>query len=355
MNPLISVIIPVFNVVRFCPKCIHSILSQTFQDFELLLIDDGSTDGSEKLCDRLASENERIQVFHIKNSGPSNARNVGLKHAKGKYIYCMDSDDYLEKNAFAKVVEEMEKGYDMVSFNFIREDEEGNILRHSSFKKQKMTLTNREMLLQFLCSSFLCYEVGWEGWNRFYRKDIIDQFHIRYCIDSRIGEDMAFCLCYMLHISSYQVLPDEYYHYIKRDGTLLSKSKQTNNFPVFEKMAFWVLEHIDQYCDKDFLKYYPTILMSFLAMELSRLHGLGITECEGGKLAYQSLSKKTLNMLRRFVKEATGKSLLGLGLFLKYRYDAMMCINNGSNIHCILAKAQYNLYYKMRALYHRIR
>ena len=62
MNPLISVIIPVFNVVRFCPKCIHSILSQTFQDFELLLIDDGSTDGSEKLCDRLASENERIQT-----------------------------------------------------------------------------------------------------------------------------------------------------------------------------------------------------------------------------------------------------------------------------------------------------
>lgn len=97
MNPLISVIIPVFNVVRFCPKCIHSILSQTFQDFELLLIDDGSTDGSEKLCDSLASKNERIQVFHIKNSGPSNARNVGLKHAKGKYIYCMDSDDYWKK------------------------------------------------------------------------------------------------------------------------------------------------------------------------------------------------------------------------------------------------------------------
>ena len=96
--------------------CIHSILSQTFQDFELLLIDDGSTDGSENLCDSLASENERIQVFHIKNSGPSNARNVGLKHAKGKYIYCMDSDDYLEKDFLETISNSLNEKPDVLRF-----------------------------------------------------------------------------------------------------------------------------------------------------------------------------------------------------------------------------------------------
>lgn len=355
MSPLVSVIIPVYNVVAYLSRCIDSILSQTFQGFEIILVDDGSMDGSEKLCDKLAYANEKIQVFHIQNSGPSKARNVGLDHAKGKYIYCMDSDDYLEKDAFAKVVEEMEKGYDLISFNFIREDAEGKILRHSSYKKQNLMFSNSDELFHFLCSSFLCYDVGWEGWSRFFRKDIIDKYHIRYCEDSRIGEDMAFCLCYMMHISSYHVLPDEFYHYIKREGTLLRQSCEVNNFPVFEKMILEVLEHINQYCEKEILKCYPTILMSFVEMEINRLRGENIPESTIGKIAYKSLSKDCRKNLQRFAEKEISKKLLGKGLFVKYRYDAMLCINNGSTIKCLFAKAQYNLYYNIRSLYHKIK
>lgn len=355
MSPLVSVIIPVYNVVAYLSRCIDSILSQTFQDFEIILVDDGSSDGSETLCDKLADASEKIQVFHIQNSGPSCARNVGLDHAKGKYIYCMDSDDYLEKDAFAKVVEEMEKGYDMVSFNFVREDADGNVLRHSAYKKQKLSFSSSDELFHFLCSSFLCYEVGWEGWNRFFRKDIIDKYHIRYCVDSKIGEDMAFCLCYMMHITSYQVLSEGFYHYIKRDGTLLGKSNDANNFPVFEKMALGMLEHIEQYCNEEIQRFYPTILMSFVEMEISRLRGGKVSESNIGKIAYKSLSKNCCKDLQRFTKEKTSRKLLGKGLFVKYRYDAMLCINNGSTIKCLFAKAQYNLYYNMRSLYHRVK
>lgn len=355
MNPVISVVIPVYNVANYLTICVDSILLQTFQDFEILLIDDGSSDGSETLCDKLADANEKIQVFHIQNSGPSKARNVGLDHAKGKFIYCMDSDDYLERDTFAKVVEEMEKGYDMVSFNFIREDANGKVLRHSAYKKQKMSFSNTDELFHFLCSSFLCYDVGWEGWSRFFRKGIIDKFRIRYCVDSKIGEDMAFCLCYMMHIISYQVLPEEFYHYIKRDGTLLGKSNETNNFPVIEKMALGVLEHMEQYCTEEVQRFYPTILMSFVEMEISRLRGGKVSESNIGEIAYKSLSKDSRKNLQSFTKEEVGKKLLGKGLFMKYRYDAILCATTGGQLKCLFAKMQYRLYYNMRSLYHKIK
>lgn len=99
-NPLISVIVPVYNVENFLPRCINSILSQTFTDFELLLIDDGSTDKSGEICDEYAQNDMRIKVFHKQNEGVSAARNLGIDKACGEWIIFMDSDDYFLNNAF---------------------------------------------------------------------------------------------------------------------------------------------------------------------------------------------------------------------------------------------------------------
>ena len=93
MNPKISVIVPVYNVEMFLRRCIDSILAQTFTDFELLLIDDGSKDKSGEICDEYATKDVRIRVFHKQNGGVSSARNVGLNHAIGEYICFCDADD----------------------------------------------------------------------------------------------------------------------------------------------------------------------------------------------------------------------------------------------------------------------
>ena len=93
--PVISVIVPVYNVETYLAQCIESILSQTFEDFELLLVDDGSKDRSGEICDEYASNDSRISVFHQENSDPSSARNFGLTQAKGQYIVFQESDDYL--------------------------------------------------------------------------------------------------------------------------------------------------------------------------------------------------------------------------------------------------------------------
>ena len=107
-KPLVSVIVPVYNVYPYLRDCVQSVQAQSYQNWELLLVDDGSTDGSGELCDELAAEDGRIRVFHKPNGGQSDARNVGLKQAQGKYFYLLDSDDLIRSTAFDQFVERCE-------------------------------------------------------------------------------------------------------------------------------------------------------------------------------------------------------------------------------------------------------
>ena len=103
-KPLVSVIVPVYNVYPYLRDCVQSVQAQSYQNWELLLVDDGSTDGSGELCDELAVEDGRIQVFHKPNGGLSDARNHGMHHARGEYFCFLDSDDLLPENALEKLV-----------------------------------------------------------------------------------------------------------------------------------------------------------------------------------------------------------------------------------------------------------
>ena len=108
MGSLISVIIPVYKVERYLPRCIDSILSQTYKNIELLLIDDGSPDSSGDICDEYAEKDPRVRMFHKENGGVSSARNLGLDEAKGDYIGFVDSDDYIAPGMYEKLVELIE-------------------------------------------------------------------------------------------------------------------------------------------------------------------------------------------------------------------------------------------------------
>lgn len=106
-NPKISVIVPVYNAEKYLHRCIDSILNQTFPDFELLLIDDGSKDQSGEICDEYAKKDSRVKVFHKENGGVSSARNVGIDNAVGEYICFCDSDDWVEKTWLLSFFERM--------------------------------------------------------------------------------------------------------------------------------------------------------------------------------------------------------------------------------------------------------
>ena len=100
--PAVSVIVPVYNAGRHLPRCVQSIQSQTMRDLEIILVDDGSTDGSARLCEELASADDRIRVFHKKNGGVSSARNFGIEKAKGEYLLFVDADDFIHPDMLSK-------------------------------------------------------------------------------------------------------------------------------------------------------------------------------------------------------------------------------------------------------------
>lgn len=128
-NALISIIVPVYNIMEYLPRCVHSIMAQTYRRLEILLVDDGSTDGTGKLCDKLAVQDERIRVFHKENGGSSSARNLALREARGEYFGFVDSDDYIEPDMYERLYEGMKQyGARMVQIGRDEVDANGNLL-----------------------------------------------------------------------------------------------------------------------------------------------------------------------------------------------------------------------------------
>lgn len=128
-TPLISVIVPVYNIKEYLPRCVSSILKQTYQNLEVLLVDDGSTDGTGALCDELALQDARIRVFHKANGGSSSARNLGIAEAKGDYLGFVDSDDYVSSEMYQRLVDGVKRfGAQIVQIGRDEVDAEGNKL-----------------------------------------------------------------------------------------------------------------------------------------------------------------------------------------------------------------------------------
>ena len=140
----ISIIVPVYNVERFLRKCIDCILAQTFIDFELLLINDGSKDNSGAICDEYGAKDSRIRVFHKKNGGVSSARNLGLDNAKGEWVIFMDADDFWCDNTILEQLysNAIEYNIDIVRGEYKAVDSEGNLLFERPIPSKKMEFAN---------------------------------------------------------------------------------------------------------------------------------------------------------------------------------------------------------------------
>lgn len=150
-NPFISIIVPVYNIEKYLPRCIESILAQTYTNLELILVDDGSTDQSGKICDTYAKKDNRVRIFHKTNGGSSSARNLGIREAKGEYLGFVDSDDYIEKNMYEELVYAIENtGCNIVQVARDEIDEEGNRLPDICEMPKEVTIYTAEEFLKEL-------------------------------------------------------------------------------------------------------------------------------------------------------------------------------------------------------------
>ena len=213
-----SVIIPVYNAEGTLRRCLDSLVGQQFSNYELLLINDGSTDGSDAICREYANTYSCVRYFVKENGGVSSARNLGLEQAEGEYILFVDSDDYVSEDYFALLSHTLESNaVDLLMFGYRNfggastewdtgvfcEETESSVAKRISFA-----------VCQYLFSSLL---------SKAFKRQIIERDNIRFSNDLAIGEDQAFIFTYAMHIRSIGSIEDHLYNVDVSDGNSLSR------------------------------------------------------------------------------------------------------------------------------------
>lgn len=225
--PKASVIVPVYNVEAYLEKCVQSILRQTERDFELLLVDDGSTDSSGQLCEELAKKDSRIRVIHQENQGLGGARNTGIREAKGDWLLLVDSDDWIEPEILGKSLEAgLREEADMVVFPFRSVDEEGRelaVFRENIPVGRAFALKERKDIL-------LTAPVAW---NKLYRTAFFRETGLAY--PSRVWyEDIRTTPKLMALARRMVFLGDIGYNYLQRQGSIMNSGKVARNVEIIE-------------------------------------------------------------------------------------------------------------------------
>ncbi len=232
MIPHFSLIVPIYNTEAYLARCVQSILEQDFRDYELILVDDGSTDSSPSLCDTYAAQFSQVRVIHKANAGVSSARNVGIEMARGKWIWFIDSDDYILPHSLAELYHAQgEQEAQLYVFN------ERLAVQHSG--------TVDELLEKF----YFNYVLGFGPCYKLYERSLIGN-NLRFDVNETIGEDKLFNLEYYLHIRDVCFLGKQLYMCCRREGsatTTYSPDRHINQMRLFGKMRQKLDGHISSF------------------------------------------------------------------------------------------------------------
>lgn len=300
--PKISVIVPVYKAEKYIEQCVNSILQQTFPDFELLLIDDGSPDQSGAICDRLAETDSRIRVIHKENGGVSSARNCGLDHATGEYIMFSDSDDYVAPDwcgGMLEVLERTDAGMCVCGY-----------CKAYDGAAAKETVFSKKMVSSECCSLWEMLELDGNlvnsPCNKVFLRSVIEQHHLRFDTQMRDGEDQYFVLEYLLSgahtISVYNASP--YYYRLDNADSLTS-----NYVPAMweqRKKCYELLKKTLQQTEDD----YPSIEADFYGFCID-----GLIRVLNNNMLDSSNETKTCRIRRntRILQDPFAKEILQKG------------------------------------------
>lgn len=227
---LISIIVPVYNTKPYLARCVDSILNQSFVDFELLLVDDGSTDGSGTICDAYAEIDSRVRVFHKENHGVSSARNLGIDIAQGEWLYFVDSDDELLPDGLRTLVDNISDDVDVAMGGFESVDEFGNVTREAT-KSVNLRLDKKESVITLYRGEGLCgyFFLGYT-WQRLFRKSLINRFNLRFDTSIAIKEDTLFVMQYVRRSNGItQFATQPIYRYYQRPNSAMEQTKHGFN------------------------------------------------------------------------------------------------------------------------------
>lgn len=286
MDIKISIIMPVYNVEKFLKKSIQSVINQTFKEFELILIDDGSKDKSGDICDYYSKLDNRIVVKHTTNKGVSAARNLGLDIARGNYIGFVDSDDIIEKQMFEILYNEIITGkYDIVKcdvkeIKYLSEeyiDYDNNYIQTYDSREIK---GNEDIFVLFLkCElSACCYD-------KLFKKEIIGEKRFK---NITVNEDLDFLLQVMPYLNNIKLIYYPFYKYVRRENSI------TTSFYSQEKLkTIDIHKDILKYCKNNYPQYIDCALNQYYGEIMLVMH----------YICYKSKDKELFDVYIRLAKE----------------------------------------------------
>lgn len=213
MNPLVTVAIAAYNVENFLVDGMNSVFNQTYDNIEIILVDDGSTDNTPKMCDEIAKTDSRVKVFHKENGGLGSARNVGIDNANGEFLYFFDVDDTIEPTLIEENVRlANEKNADLVIFGYFARFSD-------STEEESICLTENEIHSNEELKEVYANELLWLkhgngfAWNKFYRMSFLKKFDFHFG-NQRIQQDEPFNMQLYKKLENVYISPNAYYHYV---------------------------------------------------------------------------------------------------------------------------------------------
>ncbi len=242
-----SIVVPAYNCMRSLECCVRAVCRQTVSDWELILVDDGSTDGSGTLCDQLAEKDERIRVIHKSNGGVSSARNAGIKAAEGEYLTFCDSDDYLEPDYLEMLLcaaaDNPDCGHVWCCFQTVsgyqREDAVPNYLA-------------QDKILHFTLKDYMTLHGLWldtAPWNKLFRADVIRDNAVCFPEDISLGEDWLFCMDYIdaSGNGSIAVVTKPLYNYMRGNGDSLDSKYRADLPAIYRRLISACGSHLQKW------------------------------------------------------------------------------------------------------------
>lgn len=332
MSYKLSIIIPIYKVEPYLHKCINSILAQTFADFELILVDDGSPDKCGEICDEYAKRDTRIKVIHKENGGVSAARNAGLEIAQGEYIGFVDSDDYIEKDMY-EILYKLSKEYDAdiveCGFSIVKEDEVKPILTNTNI------ITGDKLLALHLLAKHWAHCLSW---NKIYKKYLFDGIKFP-C--GMIHEEEVIMHRLFFSLNKYVYIGESKYFYVQREGSIMDESyslKRLNRLEAYKDRFYFLKNNIKEESIIRLVehKYFMCIIDNYNSLNSN-------SKLDIHKIHRKKLKKCIVENYSGFLKNnllVEYKHLIMLSRLNQFLFDLLY------NIHSNFSKWYYNIRYK---------
>ncbi|GAB6168246.1 glycosyltransferase family 2 protein [Clostridium carnis] len=345
---LVSIIVPIYNSEKYLEKCVQSLINQNFDNYEVLLINDGSKDSSYKICKEYDNKYNYIKVFNKENGGTSSAKNMGIEKARGEWIVFVDSDDYIDSNYISTLINNINDNIDLVACGFVIEYLKDNYFVNISLPENKEYIKSNEIkdgIYELDYNALLNVNV-----SKIYRRRILKEKNILFNEKLNTGEDLVFNCEYIKNIRGLLLLKDIIYHYVRRDEVSLVNTYRENLIEMVNKCNI-ARYNLYEFYSMNYGKYEMLYARSYIDYIATCVPNLYRSNCCMSKKQKEISIKRILDdeKLQKYIRLYDGKFGVITKLFL------IMCKIKNVKIFNLVYTILFFIRYKFESIYRKIR